>query len=264
MKKDYHSFLFVPVTRKMLSKIETANADAIILDLEDAIPDIEKEEALQLCKEFISKEIKRPNTYIRLNKERMHQEMQVLSSYDFNGYMIPKIENDAILKNCQEFLRTKEVIGLVETAKGMTNIESIVSSEYVSAVAFGAEDYTCSMNMENNFSLLIPARSRIVMYAKAYHKPIIDSPSFNYSDMEKLEKEVEQIVSMGFDGKMAIHPKQVQVIERAFRMHDVDVMKEIVDAFDKQGGGVLVYQNKVYEKPHIKRLKNILRNMEID
>lgn len=255
-------FLFIPVVEKMLQKVEKIETDAIILDLEDAIPDAEKEKALQLCEEFLSKEIRRPKTYIRLNAGCIQKEMQILSKYDFNGFMIPKIENEEILKNCRDFLEGKEVIGLVETAKGMVNIENIVSCEYVSAVAFGAEDYTCSMNMENTFSLLVPARSRLVMYAKAYQKPVIDSPSFNYSDMEQLQNEVEQIVNMGFDGKLAIHPKQVEVIKQGFRNHDIDTIKEIITAFEEQGGGVLVYQNKVYEKPHIKRLKNIIKNID--
>ena len=255
-------FLFVPAVEKMIQKIEKSEADAIILDLEDSIPDAEKENALSLCEEFLSKRGNCKKIYVRLNEGRIQQEMRTLSKYDFCGYMIPKIENDKILQDCQEFLERKEVIGLVETAKGMVNIEEIVASDYVSAVAFGAEDYTCSINMENDFALLIPVRSRMIMYAKAYKKPVIDSPSFNYTDMEMLEREVEQIVSMGFDGKLAIHPKQVETIKQGFRTHDADVIREIIDKFDEQGGGVLLYKNKVYEKPHIKRFKKILENMD--
>lgn len=256
-----HSYLFVPATEEKLNKIETITSGTVIVDLEDSIPQTQKEYALGIVKNFL-KNTSNKNVYVRVNSDNWLHEVRELSNYQIKGYMLPKLENVDVYEENSELFQGKSIIGLIETAKGMVNIEKIVSHSMIDAVAFGAEDYTCSMNMENNFQTLLYPRSRIVMYAKAYEKTVIDTPSFEYKDMDALTKEVAQIADMGFDGKLAIHPKQVEIINKVFSLYDTETMKEIIMAYEQQGEGVLIYNGRVFEKPHINRMRKILESLD--
>ena len=97
------------------------------------------------------------------------------------------------------------------------------------------------------------------MFAKAYGKAVYDTPSFNFKNMPALQEECEMIVKMGFDGKLAIHPAQVEVINQAFNMIDIDYLKLVVKSFEESGKGVFEFDGKIYEAPHINHIKKIIK-----
>lgn len=256
-----HSLLFVPAIEKYLdiSKLNQTSADAFVFDLEDSIDDRAKDMALQLLYDFLLGNKIAPNCFVRLNAGRLERELNVLCKCEsIRGYMIPKVERSEWLNVYLPFFAKKEIIALIETPYGLTNVDKIVAQDFITAIAFGAEDYTCSANMENRFDILYYARSRMCMYAKAYNKPIYDTPSFNFSNLDELEREVRSIADMGFDGKLAINPKQIVTINNVFKEHDFDYMEYIVSSYEKNEEAVAVIDGKIYEKPHINHLKTIL------
>ena len=113
--------------------------------------------------------------------------------------------------------------------------------------------------MNNEFKKLYFQKSMIITYCKAFGKKAYDTPSFQLKDMEAFVEEVEDARSIGFDGKLLIHPKHIKSINEVFSSANIEYMKEIVDAYDAQNEAVFVYKDKVYEKMHITRFKRVIK-----
>lgn len=253
------SLIFVPAKEKMLSKISNMDADACIIDLEDSIEAFDKEAALDRVKMFLQNADIKQEIYVRLNAERFSEEATVLSEFEQIGFMLPKFENPEFYNECISVWKNHKVIALVETPLGIVNINLISSCEWVDAVAFGAEDYTCKVNMLNSTETLRYQRSCLVTYCKAYGKPVYDTPSFKINDEEAFRAEVDSAADIGFDGKLLIHPKHISYINDVFGGADVDALKEIVRQYEESGKAVLVIGGEVYEKMHIDRMKKIIK-----
>ena len=261
--KHIPTFLFVPAKENMLSKLPIPNVEAYILDLEDSIEESDKEHALERLVSFLENYTGTEQLYIRLNQSTMEKEAKRLDKYMHIGFVLPKFEKTNVFnKELIEIWERHKIIALIETPKGMVNIEDVASCKWVDAIALGAEDYTASMNMENSMETLAYAKSRIVTYAKAYEKKVYDTPTLQLSDETQLALEIQNAVRFGFDGKLAIHPKQIPLIKSSFGNHDIEKMKQIVDLYEKEGKAVLTVDHQVYEKMHINRMRKIIREQE--
>lgn len=256
------SLLFVPAKEKMLKKISSLSSDGYIIDLEDSIREEEKDYALRTLCEFLATS-NQLNVYIRLNKERVESEAIALNMYNV-GFMLPKFESIDDYQSLAGVLGQHEIIALIETPKGIVNISSIASTQWVDALAFGAEDYTASMNMENDDELLLFPKSTLVTYAKTFSKKVFDTPSFSINDQEKFEKEVRTSVSLGFDGKLLINPRHIEFINSSFGKADFEYVKYIVSEYERKGEAVVVIEGKIYEKMHINHYRKILKENNIN
>ena len=230
---------------------------AYILDLEDSIIPDDKAIALRLVSNFLS-ENNTHKGYVRINADNYEAELNELAKYE-TGFVLPKFENPEYYENSLDILKEHDVIALVETPLGVINIERIAKTRWVNAIAFGAEDYTAAVNMENRIDFLQYQKSRLVTFAKAYNKFVYDTPSFKLDDVNEFRREVDNAVALGFDGKLAISPKHLAYINESFRRYDLTYIKSVIDQFETSGLGVVVIDGFIYEKPHIERLKRILR-----
>ena len=256
-----HSLLFVPAREKMLAKIPASSADAHIIDLEDAISQEEKESALDATIHFLENH-DAGNCFIRIDRLLMQEQLLRLKRYRFRGVMIPKVEDCGFLDEYAGSLANREVIALIETPRGLAEIDSIASHPGIKALAFGAEDYTAATNMQNSEEMLLFLKSRLVMFGKAYGKKVYDTPSFCIQDIVRADAEAEHSAQLGFDGKMAIHPKLIPGIQKAFAAHDIENIRKIVNQYENQNEALLVINGKVYEKMHIARFKRILKEAQ--
>lgn len=254
-----HSILFVPAVEKMINKISTFFSDGYIIDLEDSILPKDKNVALSQTINFLENSKELENLFIRVDREFLNEQITELNKYSFAGYMIPKYEEVENFHEIYPMMKQKKIIALVETPKGVANIENIAKCYWIDAVAFGAEDYTAYSNMKNSPNVLNYVKSRMVMYCKAYGKKIYDTPCFELDDMQLFREIVQESRDMGFDGKLAINPKQIQIINDVFKNYDYDYMKNIVEEYEINKMAVQTIDNKVYEKMHIERLKKILK-----
>ena len=261
--KHYQALLFVPAKEKMLSKLPLPNVEAYILDLEDSIEEDDKEQALERLVSFLEHYTGSEELYVRLNANTVESEAKRLSKYEKIGFVLPKFENTNVFdEELVEIWKKHHVIALIETPKGIVNVENIASCEWVDALALGAEDYTAAMNMENSIETLTYAKGKIVTYAKVYGKKVYDTPTLQLKDDVKLNAEIQNAVRFGFDGKLAIHPNQIPVIKSLFSNHDIERMKQIVALYEKEGKAVLAVDDQVYEKMHINRMKKIIEAQE--
>ena len=250
------SLLFVPAKEKMLRKIGTLGSDAYIIDLEDSIEESDKEAALELVKRVL-KELRKEKftVIIRVNKERYLKEISELKRYDVT-FMLPKYEK------CSDYSELPEdmnFIALIETPLGIINTVKIASNPKISALAFGAEDFTASIGMENNFRLLQYPKSILVVNAKAFGKKVFDTPSFKLGNIEEFEQEVENAKALGFDGKMAINPKHIEFINKSFATANKEYIEKIIRIYEACGEAVQMIDGNIYEKMHINHFKKILK-----
>ena len=255
----YNSILFVPATEKLLPKIEECSANMVIIDLEDAIPDNEKTSALCILKTFLEEYSYSKDIYVRINCNRLREEIQVLNCYDIKGYMLPKTESVSDIEKISCIANKKNIVALVETAMGIINIGEIAKSDKISMIAFGAEDYTTQCKIKNDSLFLAYPKSKIVAYSKAFNKPVFDTISLNITDKELYRKEVYDSYNYGFDGKLAIHPMQIDIINEIYHNIDIEYYKHIIYEYEKNGQGVLNINGKVFERPHIEQIKRKLK-----
>ena len=253
-----NSLLFIPAKEKTLKKVGLLEADIYILDLEDSIEEDNKEKSLHDVKNFLETNSCFENIFVRLNKYRFEYETEILCKFNI-GFMLPKFELVEEYNSCSEIWEKHPVIALVESPKGIVYLSEIASCSWIDGIAFGAEDYTANVNMDNHFSRLIYQKEAIVTNGKAFGKKVYDTPSFEINNENILIQEIEDSRANGFDGKLAIHPKKVNLINKVFKTFDIENLKKIVSEYETKGEAVLLIDGRPYEKMHINRFKRIIK-----
>ena len=258
MSNNLRSLLFVPATERRLKKIGSCQTDAYIIDLEDSISQEDKESALLLVKQYLKvSDNVASNMYVRINKDRRQNELSILNEFPV-GVVLPKFDLYDDYADVQALLNDRFVIAMIESPKALFNAERIAALPWVNALAFGAEDFTSISNMYNSYENLIYPKSVVSLAAKANGKKSFDSPCFHIHDELLLQEELNQALRLGFDGKLAIHPKQLGVINQSYEMGNIDCFQRIIDIFEKSGNAVCEIDGQVYEKMHVDRMKRII------
>jgi len=259
------SILSIPGHKvKMHQKAISLDCDIIMFDLEDSVPYDKKEEARQLIIESILQNKYEKKISIRINSiEDKFGYRDLLELAENAGdlidtFVIPKVNYSGqihfahiLLDGIEKNKCIKNRIGLeasIETAKGMESIKKIArSSSRLKSLIFGIADYSISVNArlvslsghgEQEDSIYPGHRwhfalSRIIMSAKANGLYAIDAPYGNFKDSEGLKKSAQMSCSLGCDGKWAIHPDQISIINKIFypSIEDINRAKQIVNAF---------------------------------
>ncbi len=254
--KGIKSLLFVPAEERRLNKIGHTGADAYIIDLEDSVADDDKDAALERTVRFLRGR-GTDNIFVRVNRRRYETEMKALQEFDV-GFMLPKIETATDYAYAPELVKGRRVIALIETPRALINADSVASVPWISALAFGAEDFTVATNMRNSVDVLSIPKTMLVLAAKANRKQVYDTPCFRLQDEKAFDAELDRAAALGFDGKLAIHPKQVDKINRAFGLSDPRYIKHVIGVYEASGSAVCEIDGRVYEKLHIDRLRRLL------
>ena len=276
------SLLYVPGNMpSMLQNIPLFNCDAIQIDLEDAVPYSEKDAARILVRRFLegyknrNKEI-----LVRINgldtKWALDDLKTVLPALP-DGIRLPKADSPEIVERLDTLLTEyEEELGLdighfrilpsIETAEGVINaVQTARSSPRLIGLAFGAEDYTATMEIERTKSgeELFNARMNVLWGAKAAGIQAIDSIFADVNDMDALRKETELIKRLGFTGKCMVNPRQIDVIHDVFapKQEEVDYALEVMDAIKRareMGTGVISLKGKMIDRPVVVRAARVI------
>jgi len=246
------SVLFIPAaSKKMLDKIDILKPDMFMIDLEDSVPENQKDTGrdniVAKFKTSKNKELKIP-IFVRINdldSKYYKEDIKKIVSGKLSGVMIPKFEDQAKLERLEEYLgkieknteidmgKTK-IILQIESSKGIKELSKLEEgfSNRVIGIAFGSEDYLGSMKSyrEVTRDMLDFARKSILLYSKSLKLLTIDTIYKNFRDPEGLRKEASRIAQYGFDGKLAIHPNQIEIINNAFipSEEEMETVKEIL------------------------------------
>ena len=219
------SWLFTPGTKAdHFKKAAEVRADALIIDLEDAVAPSAKQEARCAALHYLeglgsdrslpcALRINAPITRVGLD------DLQSLlnSSAEPDFIVLPKCESAGEIRFVSTLLReagkSTEVIALIETAKTVAALATITGADVKpAALLFGAADMAADLGAEAAWEPMLWVRSRIVEMAACGGIAAIDSPYFEIADAEGLQQETNRSASLGFHGKCAIHPSQISTI----------------------------------------------------
>ena len=282
-EKKRRSRLYLPGnTPKIALNAGVYGADGIILDLEDSVAPAKKFEAAILVRNTL----RSIDFYGAERMVRINQFPQGLDDLDYvvphfvNLLLVPKCESAEQLK--QVNARIKEIssehnitnpihlMPILESAKGILNALEIATAENVVALAIGLEDYTADLGVQrtDGGAESFFARSQLVNVATVAGIQAIDSVFSDVSDMELLQKTVQESKSLGFDGMGCIHPRQIKVIHENYAPNDaqIEMAKKIVNAFyvaTEKGLGVVSLGTKMIDPPVVKRAQTTIE-MAID
>ncbi len=278
----YRSFIFVPGNREnMLERAKSFKADVIMVDLEDSVPSREKASARGMAKEWVpalSRQGQRVMVRVNsLDTGLTRSELETLVSLDLYGISLGKVESKWNIRDVDRMLSAIEplagvelgstkVVAWAETASALVDARDIAdSSQRVIALAFGAEDFTNDMGIERSDSgdeVQVP-RSLVPVAARAANVASLDSPFVAFQDPEALRADAQKARQMGFTGKHAIHPAQLDIINEVFSPapDEVAYARRIMDAWDKaeaEGRGSLALDGRMVDVPVVKRAQNLL------
>lgn len=268
------SYFFIPANKsKFILKVNELHCDYFVFDLEDAILNTEIESSL----DNLSKVSIQDNYYVRfgffdefteLNEKLFSQ----LLSLGFRRFVIPKFYSKEQLVYVKDFLLEKglnlnglEFILLIESPLGLLNIvESLQSTSLkVSAIGLGSHDYASEMRMKHTDYNLYYARQLVLNTAKAFKIDALDTVCVNISSDSEFIHETKQSFDMGFDGKFLIHPKQMDLLEQIeyyslAEIQEADKVYEKIIEIKNKKKSIFKIDGKIYEKPHIERIINIV------
>lgn len=279
--------LFVPGNRpERVDKAIDTEADAIIIDLEDAVPFSEKKETRTKVRDKVMQHSKDKKIIVRINalaSEFSRGDLEEVVVEGLSGIMLPKVDNASHIQEINRYLLEEEkkrglrigsimIIPLIESASGVEHVFQIVSErtdpERLFTVAFGAADFTLDMgvNLTKTGEELFYPRSRIAVgCCAAGVEPPLDTPFMvDLKDRGMLEDDINRAKQLGFQGKLCIHPNQVALCNELFSptKEEIEYAQKVIEAFNKaEASGIAAIQldGKFVDYPVVERSKRILK-----
>jgi len=266
------ALLFCPADRPERYRKAAARADAVILDLEDAVAPADKQRArgailAQVGSAGEEPELDPSRTIVRINPvgtEEFEKDLHCLAHTPYRTVMLAKAEGADQLKALAGY----QVVALCETALGVLNAPAIAAAPNVVALMWGAEDLlatlggTSSRTDDGGYrAVALHARSTVLVAARAFGKQAVDAVYVNIPDTDGLAAEAADAVASGFSSKACIHPTQAAVVREAYAPSDADVAAaaELLDAAAEAGSGVFRHNGKMIDGPILKHAESILR-----
>ncbi|MFW6285276.1 MAG: HpcH/HpaI aldolase/citrate lyase family protein [Bacillota bacterium] len=262
------SYLFIPGNEpRMLQNAEIFEADAIILDLEDAISVDEKDEARMLTRMFL-KEHPREGTpfYVRINSEKdlMRLDLEMLKGCEFEGIVLPKASMRMLARfenEASEVRIDPHILALIETPEAFSDLQHMAEYSQVRGYILGAVDLTRALGATRTVEgdEIAYARGMLKMRAAANNLEAIDTP-WATLDEASLDKDIDKARIMGFDGKCAIHPNQVPPINRAFApsKEAIKEARRIVKKHEETNSMRFALDGHMVDKPVVEAAKATL------
>ena len=276
------SLLFMPGdSRRKIEKAATLPADSIIMDLEDGVA-LSRKDAARVT---VAQALTDLNFGARERLVRINPVDSPLSRRDLDatiaarpdGYVIPKVESAEDLQSVDRYLDDAErangwprdslvLLAIIETARGVMNLAAIASATpRLGALKFGAEDLAGDMGAIRTRAgwEVFHARSAVVIAAAAHGLQAIDTVFIDLTDLDGLAEECRFARQMGYIGKMAIHPRQVPVINAGFSPTDAEIAqaRRLVEAHETHqagGAGVFELDGKMIDMPMVRAAMRVL------
>jgi citrate lyase subunit beta/citryl-CoA lyase len=285
------SFLFAPGNHpRRVEKAFSLGADAVILDLEDAVAVSEKEAARKPVAEALGRGAGRGcRGYVRVNAMGTpfcFRDLTEVIGRGVDGVVLPKVESAADLHAIDWLIANLErerglavgaidLIPTIETAAGMSRIERILQARglkpysgswRVKRVAFGAADYALDLGItpSEGETELLHARQRVVLASRdARVEAPLDSPWFKLKDIEGLRHAAAASRRMGFQGKLCIHPEQVPVVNECYAPSAEELVRaeRIVAAFreaEAKGSAAIQVDGQMIDTPIVREAERML------
>ena len=261
------SALFVPATRpERIPKALESAADAVIVDLEDAVAEPLKAQARANLDAFLDANPE-ARVLVRINAPQHEQQARDLQlcrrQPGVVAVLLPKAESAA-----QVELATacgKPVWPIIESARGLLELPAIAAARGVERLSFGALDLGLDLGLASGTEaaqrILDQARYAILLHSiLAQLAPPLDSVFADIKNIDGMRQMAADARDMGFGGLLCIHPSQVALIHGAYmpRPEEVDWARRVLDAV-ASGGGVFVVDGQMVDAPVIGLARRVLR-----
>jgi len=282
--------LFVPGNRPdRVDKAVKTGADAVIIDLEDAVVLTEKEASRSKVRDKILEHAER-KIIVRVNSldsPFFEGDLAEVITGNLSCLMVPKVESAAHVREINENLLKVEkekgivqgtvpIIPLIESAEAVQNIFRIATEKTepsrIYCVAFGSADYTLDMGIEitrDGAELSYP-RSRIAVASRAARiEPPLDTPfMMDLKDMEALKIDAGRAKQLGFQGKLCIHPNQIEPCHAIFSPAKEEILyaERVVQVFEeaeREGSAAIQLDGKFIDYPVVERARRILKEAKL-
>jgi citrate lyase subunit beta / citryl-CoA lyase len=262
----HRSFLFVPGDRpERFAKALAGGADAVIIDLEDAVAPDHKHEARETLVSWLARE--RP-VMIRVNARDspwFEQDAELCKLPGVAGIVLPKAERAADIIDLVSHTKNRlPIFPLIESAKGMMNALEIAKAPFVHQLMFGTLDFCADMHMASDGDELNSFRAGLVMVSRVVGlRAPIDGVTPAIDDQDALNADTVNAKRHGFAGKLCIHPKQVPMVNQCFAPSASEVAwaRSVLDAFKTAKGAAVAIDGKMIDRPVVIRAQNILNDV---
>lgn len=270
------TYLFIPgISEKKILKGLTTSADAIIIDLEDAVLPEDKEKARKLVYEMIQQYHFQAKLYVRINScqtKWWEDDLKLLNSLTaIQGFMLPKSENPQEIQAVAAYLNDwQELLPLIESAKGINCLDTILTaSPKIKRIAFGSVDYALDINVEwtTEGKERLHAMNEICIKSRAYDlEPPIDAVFPILDDEESYEEDILLGKQLGFWGKLVIHPNQIAPIKKLYQppLEKIEWSKKVIDLYEQTShDGTATLNGKIIDLPIYLLAKRTLDQVKI-
>jgi citrate lyase subunit beta/citryl-CoA lyase len=280
------SMLFVPAdSERKLVRAVAAGADALILDLEDSVTAGRKATARAMAAEVLRQPEERVARWVRVNdlgSGQLLQDLAAVVPVRPSGIVLPKITGPGDITTVSGHLDRLEaanglpalslplVVLVTETPAALLRIPALLELDCprLRALSWGAEDLSAALGAGDPRrpdgtwrSVYEHARTQCLLGAHALSLEAIDTVYVDYRDLSGLERDCVASRQDGFTGRLAIHPDQVPIINRAYTPDEAECAQaqRIVDAFAASAdAGTVAIDGKMYDLPHLKAARRVL------
>lgn len=267
------SVLFSPGDQpSLMRKAPTTGADVVVFDLEDAVAPARKGDARRAVSDLLTAADFDPDCEVCVRVNPVGSGAgddvdAVLSGGGFDSVVVPKVTDADDVATVDSLLAehdaTSPVLALVESAAGVLNAHEIAAAGPTDALVFGAEDLSADIGATrtDEGTEVLYARERVVLAASAADVDAIDTVHTAIEDPSAVAADARFAADLGFDGKLAIHPAQVDPINDAYTPTEADTAwaTRVLDAAADSDAGVFRVDGEMIDAPLIAQAERIMR-----
>ena len=273
------SLLFAPAVRPdFIEKLPARGADGVVIDCEDATPPNAKAEARANARRLTPTVAGRGSlVFVRINSVTspwFEEDVREGLCPELAGVVVPKLERLEQIEQVEEALGRAGLEGLgvlagIETALGVADARAVLAHARVAAAYFGAEDFIADMGgvrTEGSQEVLY-ARSQVALAGRLAGIPTLDQVVVDFRNREAFEREVAEARAMGYQGKLCIHPGQVELANRGFlpSAAEVDFARRLLEAYQEasaRGVAAIDFEGQMVDEPLAARARQVLAAAE--
>jgi len=256
------SYLFVPGDRpERFAKALASGADAVIVDLEDAVAPANKNAARDAVAGAL--DATQP-IVLRINGADtawFADDARLAAHPGVAAVMLPKAASADPVAALRAASGGKPVLALVESAAGMSNVAALAATPGVARLVFGSIDFQLDLDIADDDLALLAFRSQLVLASRVANLPApVDGVTTTLDDAVRIELEARRARSLGFGAKLCIHPRQVAIVNSAFSPAEAELAwaQRVVDAAAAADGAAVAVDGKMVDAPVLSRARRLL------
>ena len=257
------SYLFVPGSRpERFERALSSGADAVIIDLEDAVEPTAKDAAREAIANWASR---RHPVLVRINGRAtpwFEQDAKLGALDGVAGIVLPKAESAGDVTSAIAIVRRRvPVYPLIESAQGIWNAMEIAKAPFVARLMFGTLDFIAEMGMPDDGEPLNHYRNQLALISRvAGIEAPVDGVTPDIHDLARIERDALNGKRLGFGAKLCIHPKQIEAVHRCYRPSEQELAwaARVADAASNAAAGAITVDGKMVDRPIMLRAQRII------